>query len=690
MKKVKYKDFTIEGKIKRIKTISYILASLLGLFIIFVLFLVYKNNQINNENTMIYTANLDKNGTNLNIDSLSCSTKRKSCTITLPSFLKNEWDIVGWSKNKNSQKADYKTNEKIKLSNNITLYAITRKKLTINIINEDNSNKEMSCYIYNNEKNCNIILPDASTMKDNFRGYSLSLDGEIKYLPGDLVLLEHNETLYEIVAKEISIKINDSNNVDNLTCYIENGEKNCKVVLPNGSSGSANVVGWSEKENSSDVQYKNNETITVDNDINLYPVIKNDITYSFDANGSKISKSEETCTIYNNQNSCRIRLPEITKDGWNIIGWSDNKESKTAKYKAGDYINVSKNMTLYAITSKNLKVDYYGYGEHLGSNECPIYNKQESCVVNTPEVYRTGYEILGWSSVKNSKKAEFVNGITLTKDISLYVITKKTITVNFILNGATSIDFNSRQCEIYNEEGFCNILIPNVNKPGYISFGFNKTPSGSENFPDYVSNSYYPFSDSVNLYADFNNNTFKYRAVNVHKDFNINKISFEIESSCSESDIKRKINNINANWKGLFKYGTKVMFLSSDSYQSIHNDNSEGTTYGLSSSNGEPKKFVDLQCNTEEYVLVHELIHNFDFYYKSVNGKFLSQTKELTSLYDKYVLMEDRPMRDYSYSTYKEFLADIAMYYYLTVFEGYDEDIPEDIKEFVRNYLYNI
>lgn len=687
MKKIKYRDYTSKGRIKRIKIASYILASLLGLFIVFVLFLVYKDNQIGGK-TIVYTVTLDKNGTNLNVDNLSCSTNRNSCSVTLPGFLKNGYETLGWANSKSSKVADYKADEKIKLSNNITLFAITRKKLAINVIGEDSS-KEMSCYVYNDERSCEVILLDESLMKDNFRGYALTEDGDIKYLSGDKVILDNNLTLYEIVAKEISININDSDN-NKLTCYIENGEKNCTVILPDGSNDGENIVGWSEKENASDIQYKNNETITVDNDINLYPVIKSDITYSFDANGSAISENEVTCTVYNNDKSCRIRLPEITREGWNIIGWSENKDSKTAKYEVGEYINVSKNKTLFAITSKNLKVDFYGYEDYLGSEECNIFNKEESCVVSTPEVYRTGYEILGWSTVKNSKKAEFVNGITLSKDISLYVITKKTITVNFVLTGTGSIDFESKQCDIYNEEGYCNILIPNVNRPGYISFGFNTTLNGSESFPSYVSNSYYSFSDSATLYADFNDKTFKYRAVSVHKGFAVDKIYFEIDSSCSEETAKKEINKVNANWKGLFKYGTKVMFLANDSYKSIHNDNSQGTTFGLSSSNGEPKKFVDLVCDTPGYVLVHELIHNYDFYYKSVYGKFLSQSKELTNLYDKYVLSDDRPMRDYSYSTYKEFLADMAMYYYMITFNNYEEDIPDDIKDFVRTYLFNI
>ncbi len=84
------------------------------------------------KNMKTFTAKFEKNGAD-SIDvkngELSCNTLNGSCSITAPSFKKDGYEILGWSTDKKATKAEYKPGDIIKLTKDITLYAIYGEKL---------------------------------------------------------------------------------------------------------------------------------------------------------------------------------------------------------------------------------------------------------------------------------------------------------------------------------------------------------------------------------------------------------------------------------------------------------------------------------------------------------------------------------------------------------------------------------
>lgn len=98
-----------------------------------------------------------------------------------------------------------------------------------------------------------------------------------------------------------------------------------------------------------------------------------------------------------------VSLPQsgCTKSGWTFVGWNVNKDATT---KLNNYTMPNSDVTLYAIYSKVLTVNYYGNGFtifkpdggsdtlscDLSTNSCvstcTIYNKQTSCSMNTPNI----------------------------------------------------------------------------------------------------------------------------------------------------------------------------------------------------------------------------------------------------------------------------------------------------------------
>ena len=96
-----------------------------------------------------FTAKFEKNGAD-SIDvkngELSCNTLNDSCSITAPSFKKDGYEVLGWSTDKKAIKAEYKPGDIIKLTKDITLYAIYGEKLDTGTT--ENVDTGISSFIY--------------------------------------------------------------------------------------------------------------------------------------------------------------------------------------------------------------------------------------------------------------------------------------------------------------------------------------------------------------------------------------------------------------------------------------------------------------------------------------------------------------------------------------------------------------
>ena len=647
------------------------------------------NSTSNNKKTFYLT--LNGNGFLDNLNTLSCTTKKDSCTVKLPSIERENWTFKGWAKDKNSKKEDYLAKEKITLNGDLTLYAITTKDLTISIVNEENkSSNILSCSVYNFENDCVITLPNIDSTKSNVRGWSSNKDkNDLTYTANQEIKINENKIIYEVKAKELKVYLLDNNNVkiNTLSCNLEPNDESCKVVTPTIKKNGYKVLGWSNINNNKIALYKENEEISIKENITLYPVTKKDVIYKINSNGAKVTSNEVKCTLYNNDQNCTLTLPKIQRNGWEILGFGESKNS-TKLFIAGEDIKTNTSKTLYAITRKKVKANFSDNDKIIGNSSCYLYNDDKVCNIESPNVIRNGYQFLGWSTTKNGTTPNYTSNISVNDDVTLYAITKKTITVTFNMNEADRIDYTRQSCDLDNKDATCKVLIPNVDKHGFISFGFNKSINSNNEFPDYISNTYANFNENVVLYADFNKNTYNYRSIDAYDQNKYSKITVEVQRGCNNENLNHIVNKISRNWESLFTYEAKITFLTPETFDGLYeNDEINAITFGIKEG---PKTFIDISCDVEDFVVVHELIHNFDIVYKNKRGSYLSFSDELLSLYDKYKALSVRPLRDYSYSSTKEFLAELGMYYYKTKFNYSSDEFPDDMKNFVEKYLFNV
>lgn len=469
-----------------------------------------------------------------------------------------------------------------------------------------------------------------------------------------------------------------------------NLDDSCKIQLPSYEM----ISGWSNEYGSLKVDYYHNKEISLNENKKIYSVKdkKFDVTLFYGSNTSKVS-----CTIKDDTNSCQVKLPNITRNNFEILGWNENKDDTSFKYSVGSLINVDSQKTFYAITRRKINVNFLS-NSYVEVNEkiksCYIYNKNSNCKINAPSVNVKNGEFAGFSlNSSNPSKIDYKsNEIVTSKSITLRPISKKSITVTFDKNGASYIDYSSKSCDVYNGIP-CSIKIPNVDKPGMISFGFNEKNSNNYSdgsiYPRYISNISFLFDKDTELIASFDS---PYnRNISTYDQRKYNKITADIEKSCSIEHVDKIVNKVMKNWPALFNHNVKISFLSPNTYRTIKDhESSDGIIFGYME-----KSFIDIICSKDEDTIVHELIHFIDREYYNKHKNYLSSSSELLKLYNKYKDELSKPLWNFAYKNTREFMAYAAQEYYVKyyMFGLYNGTIPaylpQDIEEFVVKYLIN-
>lgn len=474
----------------------------------------------------------------------------------------------------------------------------------------------------------------------------------------------------------------------------------CKIKLPEIKRDNGIIIGYSENANATTPQYKVGQEISVTENKTLYAITAKKITLTINGNGATVSKSSVTCNIYNTGKNCKVTTPTITRSGYSIIGFNSNANATQPEYKVSTSVNIDKDKTIYAITSKKLKLTVNGNGAKVtkssvtcnvynndktckvttpaitskkliatfkgngasvssSSLSCNIYNTAKTCNVAAPTITRSGWTILGFSTNKNATTGSTAK--TLSAGKTYYAITKKNIKVTFDSKGAETIEYKSKSCTIYNSQTKCKIRIPILNKKGYSSYGYDVLGNETE-WPRYHMNETYEFSSNQTLVANYLEKTSHYKNISVYKQFTLGNVLIEIDNSCSnKARFVSDLNTLYSKMPKLFSGKGKLMVLNDTLYVKSSKD-TVGVTTGY-----DYYPAVNIKCSTSYVTIVHELTHKYDKEYNIKNGSFIANQSDVASLYNKYYSSykaNKTPFRDYTYSTKYEFLSDITAYYY--------------------------
>ena len=185
-----------------------------------------------------YKATFYLNGSNrIEHKSVRCKIADGGCMVTLPAAERENGIILGYSDNKDDLVEKYKPGESITLEENISLYAISYKINSLIIVNNgvDYLEKDkIECRMYNENRKCQIILPQFNKIGYENKGYSTSNESLTGFIyPGDVYEISKDTTLYPIYStssRHRSLSISKTFTYQNSIIEVESG---CKESVYN-------------------------------------------------------------------------------------------------------------------------------------------------------------------------------------------------------------------------------------------------------------------------------------------------------------------------------------------------------------------------------------------------------------------------------------------------------------------------
>ena len=149
-------------------------------------------------------------------------------------------------------------------------------------------------------------------------------------------------------------------------------------------------------------------------------------TATFNINGaSYLAKNKISCEVQNGL--CLITLPIALRDDGDVLGYNTSSTETTAIYRINQQVNLTSDAVFYVISKKNLHLNIINDDiDYLSNNNsyCTIYNEEDFCKVSLPFYNKTGYEVRGYSTNKNSLTGIVYPGYEykIKRDTTLYPI----------------------------------------------------------------------------------------------------------------------------------------------------------------------------------------------------------------------------------------------------------------------------
>lgn len=300
--------------------------------------------------------------------------------------------------------------QKFYIGDSVTLAPAIQKDPTIT-----NPSYDFTTYFYkqggvwgNGETSINqIVYPKKETSYTFYRWRNNSTDywAEGSYrLSGDTTFTAvwTPSPSYTITAPAVSH--NDSTDSRTITFHYNDGT-NRTTTATSSNTTSYTLKGWYTSANGGDKKISSNGG-----------------SYSPDSGETLYAQWNSSSTDYS-----KVTFPTFSKDGYTLLGFTDQKSSTTVKYTAGQEIAVE-SVEWYAIWS--LDTFTLSYDVNGGSGTFSDQTGNVTYTIRSTRPKRTGYNFQGWSLTKGAKTADYYPGgtITISKNTTLYAVwTQETI-----------------------------------------------------------------------------------------------------------------------------------------------------------------------------------------------------------------------------------------------------------------------
>ncbi len=485
------------------------------------------------------TATFVSNGaSSISSTSASCliyNGSTSGCSVSTPTITpKTGFTVLGWANVSSSQAASTQTasvnqNATTTIKADTTFYAITQSSTEITVTFKQNgtgtSDTTRKCRIYNSQTSCSVTSP-AITASSGYTalGWNTSSTATASsWTQNTAKSFSANATYYAIQSKQVTVtfKANGSSTTETTrTCNITGSNTTCSVTTPAITPASGfTAVGWNTSSSATASAVNQNSSLSVSANATYYAITKSTaaISVTFKQNGSSTADSTKTCYRYNGAGSCNITSPAITPaSGFAAVGWNTSSSATSSGLNTSTAKAFSANATYYAITKSTSAISVtFNIGSTsttTSTKTCYRYNGASSCTIQTPAITpKSGYTQNGWGTSSSSSTASYnaSTNYSFSAGTTLYALQKKTITITFNKNTASSVSPTSRTCTMYNSSTTCSVQMATITAgSGKTAVGWGTSSSSTSS--SYTPGSSYSFSASTTLYAITKANTQTY------------------------------------------------------------------------------------------------------------------------------------------------------------------------------------
>lgn len=443
----------------------------------------------------------------------------RTYTITSKIPYRNGYSFLGWSDSSSAVEASYFAGDEITISKDTILYAVWEALpyetyLVQFYANGGINPPESQTKIKGTDLVITSIKPTRSGY--TFVGWGTSSSSKNPlYTPGGIYTEDSEITLYAIWKKTIVLTY-DANGgqngppSENIDLFNSDTFYSYTISLSNPSREGYKFLGWSASKNATSASYIGGDIMSLSSSTTLYAVweSKSLSTYNvaFDANGGSGAPGTQ---IKTEGIGLTISTIEPSRDDYEFMGWGISSSSTAVKFDPGATYGEDKDITLYAIWRREIKLTFDPNGGMIGnaysSTSIKYLYNDESDKTFTISSYdtpnRDGYTFIGWNIDQNATTASYLIGssITISKNTTLYAVWKdtslETYMVTYLANGGSGAP--EEQTKTKGQALILSTSVPERN--GYDFLGWGTSSSSTEIL--YNAGDTYSIDADITLYA---------------------------------------------------------------------------------------------------------------------------------------------------------------------------------------------
>lgn len=373
--------------------------------------------------------------------------KNEIDTLNANEFSRPGYAFMGWSTSATSGKINYADEALIKISGDITLYAVwvydASQWATITF----NTNYSSTNTALKDETLAQVVLKGKDVnLADNtftnpgyaFIGWTTAAGGTtVEYADKALVNLDSDLALYAVWVYDESqwaaITFDSNNGTDEIATQKVIKNQVDTLALNTFEYPGYTFVAWSNSPTSGVISYADGALVRISGDITLYAIWKYDdsqwATITFDSNNGTgdavvqdVEKGKDT----------NLTANTFTNPGYKFTGWSTLSNGDVV-YADEAVINIDSNITLYAVWEYD--EDQWAAITFIAKNGTDntytqkVLKNQATALSANEFTHDTDYTFLGWAidnydEEGNDGEVVYQDGdlITVTEDKTLYAV----------------------------------------------------------------------------------------------------------------------------------------------------------------------------------------------------------------------------------------------------------------------------